>query len=76
LKKLQDEASPEPIERYYRDSHGSIISETEAELKILQIRNELDAMPDNLEKAYLEGVLQAVEEEWDRIKRQGSVSYP
>lgn len=62
-----------PSERYYRDSHGAIVSETEAEDGLRQIRNKMNSMPDNLERAGLEGVLQALETEWARIKRQGPI---
>ena len=66
-------AAPVSNERYYRDGDGAIISETETENKIAQIRGRLASMPDKLERAYLEGVLQAVESEWVRIKRQGPI---
>jgi len=75
-KAYEDTATHLSSERYYRDSHGAIISKAEAETKIYQIRNLIDAMPDNLEKSYLGGVLQAVEEEWARVKQQGPVSNP
>ena len=63
-------AARRPKERYFRDSHGVIISESEAENKLRQIRSKISSMPDNAERAYMEGVLRAVEDEWARIKRQ------
>jgi len=60
-------------ERYYRDRHGAIVSETETERNLERIRNNVRSMPDNGERAYMEGVLQSLEEEWARMKRQGPV---
>lgn len=60
-------------ERYYRDSKGELISEREAENMIWKTRNNIEKMPDGLKEAYYEGMLQAVEKEWDRVKRQGPV---
>lgn len=61
-------------EKRYRDRHGAIISERDAEEKLNRIRNRIRAMPDNNQRAYLEGVLRALEEEWDRIKRNGPIN--
>lgn len=58
---------------YYRDRHGELVSEAYAESKLQEIRANIGSMPDNLERAYLGGVLRALEEEWVRIKRQGPV---
>lgn len=60
-------------ERYYRDSKGAIASESEIENKLSETRSAISSMPDNLERAYLEGVLEAVEKEWARMKRQGPI---
>jgi hypothetical protein len=60
-------------ESYYRDRHGAIVSETETERNLERIRSRIRSMPDNLERAYLEGQLQALEKEWAQMKRQGSV---
>jgi hypothetical protein len=62
-----------PKERYYRDSHGAIISETDAENSLSRIRSNIDSMPDNAGRAFYEGELRAVEEEWARIKQQGPI---
>lgn len=62
-----------PKERYYRDSHGAIISETEAESQLWQLRSRIASIPDTAERAYMEGALRALEEEWARIKRQGPI---
>ncbi|MEX2608206.1 MAG: hypothetical protein WD708_12760 [Kiritimatiellia bacterium] len=61
-------------ERYYRDSHGAIISESQGESQLREIRNNIRAMPNGPEKAYYEGMLEAAEREWSRIKRQGPIS--
>lgn len=61
-------------ERYYRDSKGIIISESQAEGQLQRIRDNIRSMPDNSERAYYEGMLQAVEQEWERTKRQGPIS--
>jgi len=68
-------AASRPKERYYRDSKGAIISESEMEEKLWHIQRTIDAMPEDqrAKKAYLQGVLRAVEEEWARIKRQGPI---
>ncbi len=50
-----------------------MISETEAENQLRQIRGKINSMPDNADRAFLEGVLMALEEEWARIKRQGPI---
>jgi len=60
-------------ERYYRDRHGAIVSETETERNLERIRNKVRSMLDNGERAYMGGVLQSLEEEWARMKRQGPV---
>lgn len=60
-------------ERYYRDRHGAIVSETKAERDLEQIRSNIRSMPDNGERAYMEGVFRAVEEEWVRVKQRGPV---
>jgi hypothetical protein len=67
------EAARRPRERYYRDSHGAIVSETETENTLSRVRSRISSMPDNAERAYLEGQLQALVEEWERMKRQGPV---
>lgn len=61
-------------ERYYRDSKGIIISESEAEGQLQRIRDNIRSMPDNSERAYYEGMLRAVEQEWKRTKQQGPIS--
>jgi len=60
-------------ERYYRDRNGAIVSETETEQNLERIRNNIRSMPDNGLRAYREGQLQYLEEEWARVKRQGPV---
>jgi YD repeat-containing protein len=60
-------------ERYYRDSHGAIISETDAEDRLSRLRSKISSMPDPAERAYMEGSLQAMEKEWARIKQQGPI---
>jgi hypothetical protein len=67
------ESVQRPNERYYRDSHGAVVSESEAEEKLQTIRRKIMSMPDNAEKAFTGGVLKSLEEEWARIKRQGPV---
>lgn len=67
------ESAQRPKERYYRDSHGALVSESEAEEKIQTIRRKIMSMPDNAEKAFMGGVLKSLEEEWARIKRQGPI---
>lgn len=66
-------AKPATKERYYRDSHGNIISETESEEGLRDIRQTISSMPDGPDKWFAEGILQALEEEWSRMKRQGPV---
>lgn len=61
-------------ERYYRDSHGEIVAESEAEAMLQRVRNNVHSMPDGLERAYYEGMLQSVETEYKRMKRQGPIS--
>jgi len=68
------EVARRPKERYYRDSKGAIISESETEDKLRQIRRDISSMPDNLRRAFMEGVLRALEEEWARIKLAGPIS--
>jgi hypothetical protein len=63
-----------PKERYYRDSHGAIIAESETDSRIAALRVQIAAMSDSAAKSYQEGVLQALETEWARIKSQGPVS--
>ena len=63
-----------PKERYYRDSKGAIISESKTEDKLRQICSDINSMPDSLKRAFMEGVLRALEEEWARIKLQGPIS--
>ena len=60
-------------ERYYRDSHGELLSEADTESKMGDIRRKINSMPDTAERAYMQGEMQAVENEWSRIKRQGPV---
>jgi transcription initiation factor TFIIIB Brf1 subunit/transcription initiation factor TFIIB len=69
------QATSRPRERYYRDSHGAIISESEAEEKLWLIRRKIEDMPEDqwAEKAYMQGFLRALEDEWARIKRQGPI---
>jgi len=67
------DAARRPRERYYRDRHGAIMSESETEYKLSEIRRNIAAMPDTLERAFREGQLRALEKEWDRIKRDGPV---
>lgn len=66
--------APRPGERRYRDSHGAIITESEAEENLRQIRSEIRAMPDNNKRAYYEGMLRGLEEEWERIKSSGPIN--
>ncbi len=68
------EVARRPKERYYRDSKGAIISESKTEDKLRQIRSDINSMPDSLKRAFMEGVLRALEEEWARIKLQGPIS--
>jgi ribosomal protein S27E len=63
-------------ERYYRDSQGVIASETKIENDLEGLRNKIRSMPDNGYRAYLQGVLRALEEEWVRMKRNGPVEPP
>ena len=67
------ETRPATTERYYRDRHGAIVSERETERTLEQIRNNIRSMPDSALRAYREGQLQFLEEEWARMKRQGPV---
>jgi hypothetical protein len=71
-KRLADEET----KRYYRDSRGAILSETAIEEDLEEIRNKIQSMPDNGERAYMKGVLRAAEEEWARMKRKGPVEQP
>jgi hypothetical protein len=63
-----------PRERIYRDGKGNLISEREGEEKMQTLRDQIAAMPDNAKRAYMQGVMKALEEEWARIKSQGPVN--
>ena len=67
------ESRPQFKERYYRDSKGALISESQTENTLSSIRTKILSMRDNAEKAYLKGVLRALEDEWNRMKLQGPV---
>ena len=53
---------------YYQDRYGAPISESVAEASLEKIRNKVRSMPDNLERAYWEGVLESMEREWATAK--------
>jgi hypothetical protein len=59
--------------RFFRDSHGALMSEKETEAKMEHFRGKVAATHNDFERAYLEGVLKALEKEWSRIKSQGEV---
>lgn len=71
-RRLAYEAMMRPKERYYSDGGGSLISESEGDRKLSEFRAKISAMPDNGERAYMGGVLKALENEWEQIKSQGS----
>ncbi len=60
-------------ERYYKDGQGNLMSETERENRLSEVRNTIKSMPEGDKKAYLEGLLRTVEDEFARIKSQGPV---
>jgi hypothetical protein len=62
-----------PKERYYQDRHGKIVSEKVAEEGLERLRNRIRSMPDIGERAYLEGFLRALEDEWAQAKARGPV---
>lgn len=60
--------------KYYRDSSGRLVSESEAESLLRETRAAVRSVPNSLERAYYEGMLQAAEDEWSRMKQEGSVN--
>jgi hypothetical protein len=65
--------APAARERYYQDRHGAIVSEIEIERGLEILRSDIRSMPDNGLRAFKEGQLEALEEEWARMKRKGPV---
>lgn len=72
--KSEPVATNQSSERYYRDRHGAIVSESDVEEKLATIRSNISFMPDNGMKAYREGQLRFLEEEWARTKQSGPVA--
>lgn len=70
---VQQPAQP-ARDRIYRDSKGKLVSEREAEENMRMVRAKITAMPESNKKAYLQGVMKALEEEWERMKSEGPVN--
>ncbi|QDU27959.1 hypothetical protein ETAA8_30510 [Anatilimnocola aggregata] len=69
-----DTATTIPMaDRIYRDSHGTLMSESETEAKLQDLRQRYNAISDDSVRAYSQGMLKALEKEWARIKSLGPV---
>lgn len=71
--RARDEEGRRPKEKYYRDTNGKVVSESEIEFKLSELHYKISTIIDPRVRSQYEDLLQIVESEWAKMKRAGPI---